>query len=144
MGAPAVAFIVAPMFRKEPDTWREVGLVEEFPVGSTVLVTFDDPSPPPWAGVTGRAAAWLRRENEEEFVAFSVVCTHLGCNVRWLDQPNFFICPCHGAVFSRDGEVTAGPARRPLVRHEVRVLGGQVEVRTLGLPVTGPPRLTTE
>lgn len=138
IGAPMVAFVVAPMFREQEAAWRRVGAVTDFTIGDTVLVTIEDPSPLAWAGVTAESAAWLRRVNDSEFVAFSVVCTHLGCAVRWLDEPDFFICPCHGAVFDRDGQVAAGPARRPLVRHPVRIVQGQVELQTVALPVTGP------
>jgi menaquinol-cytochrome c reductase iron-sulfur subunit len=138
IGAPVVGFVLAPMFRVEPGVWRDVGGVDDFLPGGTVLVAIEDPSPLPWAGVTAASGAWLRRLNESDFEAFSVVCTHLGCAVRWLEEPNFFMCPCHGAVFDREGQVAAGPARRPLVRHDVRVREGRVEVQTLALPVTGP------
>jgi 3-phenylpropionate/trans-cinnamate dioxygenase ferredoxin subunit len=39
------------------------------------------------------------------------------------------ICPLHGASFDvRDGRVLGAPATEPLVRHEVRVLEGMVQV----------------
>ena len=37
-------------------------------------VDFIDASPLPWAGVTAKTAAWLRRVAADEFVAFSVNC----------------------------------------------------------------------
>jgi cytochrome b6-f complex iron-sulfur subunit len=41
-------------------------------------------------------------------------CTHLGCNVVWETAQGNFHCPCHGALFSADGKVVAGPVSAPL------------------------------
>jgi len=130
LAAPVVGFIVAPLFRKTPSAWRVVGRVEQFKVGETVAVTFQDASPLPWAGVTANTAAWLRRDTAENFIAFSVNCTHLGCPVRWLQKANLFMCPCHGGVYYKDGTVAAGPPPQPLTRYAVRVRNGEVELRT--------------
>src|SRR5579862_716128 len=70
LGVPLVGFIVAPLFRKTPETWLPVGKVNDFQIGQTVTVTFEDPSPLPWAGITAKTAAWLRRAGENEFIAF--------------------------------------------------------------------------
>jgi menaquinol-cytochrome c reductase iron-sulfur subunit len=132
---PGLGFVLAPLVRKVPQIWRTVGRVEDFSVGQTVNVTFRDPSPLPWAGVTAQTAAWLRRETDDRFVAFSVNCTHLGCPVRWLPKAELFMCPCHGGVYYDDGRVAAGPPPHPLTRYEVRVRGHQVQVRTGTLPI---------
>jgi len=116
--------------------WRRVGNVESFEIGSTVEVTFEDASPLPWSGQTAQTAAWLRRESQEVFTAFSVNCTHLGCPVRWLPDANLFLCPCHGGAYYQDGRVAAGPPPRSLVRYEVRVRQGQVEVLTSPVPIS--------
>ncbi len=123
-------------FRKVPRIWRVVGKVENFAIGTTVEVAFLDPSPLPWSGVTARTGAWLRREAEQEFLAFSIDCTHLGCPVRWLQEAELFMCPCHGGVFYKDGRVASGPPPRPLVRYPVRARDGNVEILTSPLPIT--------
>lgn len=130
LGVPVVGFVFAPLFRNVPRAWRPVGRVEQFKVGETVAVRFQDASPLPWAGVTANNAAWLRRDTIDRFVAFAVNCTHLGCPVRWLKEANLFMCPCHGGVYYQDGAVAAGPPPRPLTRYEVRVRNGEVELRT--------------
>lgn len=130
LAVPVVGFMLLPLFRKAPLAWRSVGKVEDFKIGETVAVGFQDASPLPWAGVTANNAAWLRRDSAEEFIAFAVNCTHLGCPVRWLQEANLFMCPCHGGVYYKDGKVAAGPPPRPLTRYAVRVRGGQVELQT--------------
>jgi cytochrome b6-f complex iron-sulfur subunit len=49
------------------------------------------------------------------FHALSLICPHLGCEVRKTSQG--FRCPCHGSQFDKSGNVTHGPAKinlRPL------------------------------
>jgi menaquinol-cytochrome c reductase iron-sulfur subunit len=135
ISTPGIGFVVAPLFQRTPREWRVVGRVEQFKVGETVSVVFEDASPLPWAGVTARTAAWLRRVGDEEFIAFSVNCAHLGCPVRWLEQARLFMCPCHGGVYYEDGSVAAGPPPHPLTRYAVRVAAGQVEIRTDPIPI---------
>jgi quinol---cytochrome c reductase iron-sulfur subunit, bacillus type len=135
LAIPVVGFIVAPLFRRRPGVWRSVGKIDAFAVGRTVAVTFQDASPLPWAGVTANTAAWLRRESEEEFTAFSINCTHLGCPVRWLEAADLFMCPCHGGVYYKDGSVAAGPPPRPLNRLAFRLREGRVEIKTGPVPI---------
>jgi menaquinol-cytochrome c reductase iron-sulfur subunit len=133
---PVVGALIAPLLEEPPETWRSVGKVDQFTIGDTVEVSFLDPSPLPWAGVSAKTAAWLRRESQDQFVAFSVDCTHLGCPVRWVPDGNLFMCPCHGGVYYKNGDVAAGPPPRALVKYPVRVTAGEVEIRTSPLPIT--------
>lgn len=48
----------------------------------------------------------------EDIYALSLVCTHLGCTVNVTTRE--LICPCHGSIFGRGGEIFKGPADRPL------------------------------
>ena len=77
--------------------------------------------------VAGRPV-WVVR-SDEGFRAFSAVCTHLGCVVKWRRGQRQFFCPCHGARFSSDGEVMGGPAPRALPALEVTEVSGEVRVR---------------
>ena len=135
VGAPLVGFVVAPLFRKVPFEWRAVGKVNDFEVGKTVAVIFVDASPLPWAGVTAKTAAWLRRVSETEFTAFAVNCAHLGCPVRWLPDAKLFMCPCHGGVYYADGSVAAGPPPHSLSQYEARITGDDVEIHTEPIPI---------
>src|SRR5579863_2083391 len=71
VGVPVVGFILGPLIAPEADVWRTVGAVDSFERGQTVKVSFLDPSPMVWAGVTAMTAAWLRRLESGEFVAFA-------------------------------------------------------------------------
>jgi menaquinol-cytochrome c reductase iron-sulfur subunit len=136
VGLPVIGFVLAPLVRKPPYGWRPIGSVESYQIGQTVKVVFTDPTPLPWAGITGETAAWLRRVGKTEFIAFSINCRHLGCPVRWLDGAKLFMCPCHGGVYYEDGSVAAGPPPEPLARYAVRVNNGQVEIHTSPIPLT--------
>lgn len=135
MAIPGLGFVLGPLFRQDPRIWRKVGKATDFKIGETSSVTLLDSSPLPWAGVTAKTAAWLRRVGEEEFIAFSVNCSHLGCPVRWMQDAGLFMCPCHGGVYYQDGSVAAGPPPKPLTRYSVRVRDGFVEVMTEPIPV---------
>ncbi len=51
-----------------------------------------------------------------QFVAYSAICTHAGCQVQFDPSAQDIACPCHGAVFdpSNNARVLAGPAPYPL------------------------------
>ncbi|HWB83245.1 MAG TPA: ubiquinol-cytochrome c reductase iron-sulfur subunit [Bryobacteraceae bacterium] len=131
---PSIGFLLG--FRKPTQVWRTVGKLEDFKIGSTANVAFQDSSPLPWSGVTAQTAAWLRRTADLEFTAFSMNCTHLGCPVRWLADANLFMCPCHGGVFYADGRVASGPPPKPLNQYPVRVENGEVQILTSPVPIT--------
>ena len=72
----------------------------------------------------GRNVAVYR--DDQGIYAISRVCTHLGCIVK--PVPEGFECPCHGSRYDRDGNVTKGPAPRPLQWLEVKEQGGVLYV----------------
>ncbi|HEX5498425.1 MAG TPA: Rieske (2Fe-2S) protein, partial [Thermomicrobiales bacterium] len=57
-------------------------------------------------------------------VAYSAICTHLGCTVlAKLNARGDIACPCHGSIYdpAAGAKVIAGPAPRPLPSLPVRV-----------------------
>jgi len=135
VGIPVVGFLLGPLLQTTAETWRSVGKADSFQVGTTVKVTFIDPSPLKWAGVTAKTAAWLRRLGQDQFVAFAMNCTHLGCPVHWLQDAGLFMCPCHGGVYYADGAVAAGPPPHALFKYPVRIRNGDVEILTSAVPL---------
>lgn len=135
VGLPVLSFLLEPGFQKNPKVWRKVGKVDDFKIGTTVEVRMEDASPLPWAGKVGETAAWLQRRGEDEFVAFSVNCQHLGCPVRWVAGAKLFMCPCHGGVYYENGEVAGGPPPRGLQQYPVRIAQGIVEIQPGPIPM---------
>ena len=133
---PVIGFLLGPVFKKVQQHWRSVGSLDDFKVGDTVKVEFETTSPVPWSGVTARAGAWVRRTGDSDFIAFSVNCAHLGCPVRFIDDAQLFMCPCHGGVYYADGTVAAGPPPHGLWQYPIRVRNGKVEIETAPLPIT--------
>jgi Rieske Fe-S protein len=59
------------------------------------------------------------RDETGKVHAFSAVCPHLGCVVRWNTCEKTWDCPCHGSRFDALGVVVNGPAISDLERVEV-------------------------
>lgn len=98
---------------------QEVGRLSELKAGKAVPFDYEDMPCALILGPDGRP------------VAFSLVCTHLGCIVKWQPGTSEFFCPCHAGVFANDGKVVSGPPPRPLDRLNVIVTGDMVSVKGL-------------
>mgnify|MGYP005838865785 CR=1 FL=1 len=70
----------------------------------------------------------LRRGEEGEVEAISLVCTHLGCTVEWQPENQQFYCPCHEGKFDGEGRAVSGPPKLSLERLKVRREGDKVWV----------------
>lgn len=134
---PVISALLAPLLEHQRGEWRTVGSLADFPAGSTKLISFLNDDSKPYAGVTAKTAAWLRHGEAGDLIAFAANCTHLGCPVRWEENAQLFMCPCHGGVYYKDGTVAAGPPPKPLNRYKVRLLGQNVQILTAPLPITG-------
>ena len=73
---------------------------------------------------------YLARLEDGGFLAFSRICTHLGCTVPWIAEDGRFECPCHASQFDITGAVLNPPAPRPLDLFAVRIENGLVKVDT--------------
>ncbi|MEL7315467.1 MAG: FAD-dependent oxidoreductase, partial [Cyanobacteria bacterium J06559_3] len=66
--------------------------------------------------------------------ALSLTCTHQGCTVQHkaTEETGGYACPCHGALYSAEGEVLGGPARENLTRYRVlQRSGDQVQLAAI-------------
>jgi cytochrome b6-f complex iron-sulfur subunit len=92
----------------EPSKVFRVGDPSSFPIGSRTVIE-------------GRGVEIVRER--DGIHAISLVCTHLGCLLRPVenDPECGYACPCHGSRFTMTGEVLGGPAPRELPWYEVYV-----------------------
>jgi menaquinol-cytochrome c reductase iron-sulfur subunit len=87
-------------------------------------------------------AAWIRRTPQNQLVALSAVCPHLGCTVGWDVDGASFLCPCHDSRFGLAGEKLTGPSERGLDELPLKVVDGRVQLTWIrfkaGQPVREP------
>ncbi|MEP7094669.1 MAG: FAD-dependent oxidoreductase, partial [Flavobacterium sp.] len=78
--------------------------------------------PPGEGGVltSGLKKIAVYRDYDNTLSAFSAVCPHLGCIVKWNPDEKSFDCPCHGSRFAADGTVTNGPALTNLSKIHIK------------------------
>jgi cytochrome b6-f complex iron-sulfur subunit len=109
------------------------GLPSRFAIG-----TPGDYPPGTRVSLATRRICVVREGNR--IAAISTTCTHLGCTVGVADTG--FACPCHGSQFDQDGNVTGGPAPRPLPWFKVSLApNGDLEVDS-NMPVDPGTYLT--
>ncbi|NLE39036.1 MAG: Rieske 2Fe-2S domain-containing protein [Pirellulaceae bacterium] len=58
-------------------------------------------------------SVFLRRTNNNEVVALSVICPHAGCFIGYDAKTKGFLCPCHMAYFDIDGRRTDADSKSP-------------------------------
>lgn len=76
----------------------------------------------------GNRPGLLVKTPQGELRAFSAVCTHLHCTVRYDQDDSLIWCACHNGKFDLNGQVISGPPPRPLDAYHVNVSGEQIVV----------------
>jgi cytochrome b6-f complex iron-sulfur subunit len=77
------------------------------------------------SATSGGQPAVVSQPTSGNVVAFSAICTHMGCTVA--PAGSQFHCPCHGSVYDAfTGKVLSGPAPAPLPSIAVKVVGDEV------------------
>ena len=72
------------------------------------------------------APIYLHKVSEEEYTAFLMLCTHNDCELEATSK--MLVCPCHGSEFDLKGEVTEGPAEKPLMEFDVVVSENEIKI----------------
>lgn len=140
VGVPTLIYAVSPGMRDEhASTWRDVGAIDDFPLGKITAsmvqrerVEGTDQTNPNRA--TLRPGVYVWRVDEKATIVFSRSCTDLGCPVTFDRGSECFLCPCHGGIFSKQGDPMAGPPDRPLYRYVTRVEDGILQVDITSVP----------
>ncbi len=129
MGIPAVAYIIGPALQRvQEQDWIPIGSTSKVELGTPTLFKAKVERQTGWITDEQELSVYLLTEDGRDYVAMSNICTHLGCRVRWIDGQGQFFCPCHNAIFGKDGSVIEGPPPRPLDRFEVKVEEGTIYI----------------
>jgi len=116
IAVPIVAYFYPPKLEEVPSEPVLVGGETEIPLNEAKTVRF------------GRYPA-LVLNTSEGMRAYSAVCTHFGCIVKWDPTLGQIVCPCHEGFFNpTDGSVLSGPPPEALATLQVRVIDGQIYV----------------
>ncbi|HBC45600.1 MAG TPA: plastoquinol--plastocyanin reductase [candidate division Zixibacteria bacterium] len=62
------------------------------------------------------------------YVAFTAVCTHLGCTVQYRADIKNIWCACHNGHYDLNGMVISGPPPTPLTAYTVAIKGEEIFV----------------
>jgi len=85
--------------------------------------------------------AQATRLPDGKVIAYSLICTHIGCPVEYTAARETFVCPCHQSIFSavRDGAVLQGAAPRPLpkIRLDIDTKTGTIYAVGISAPPYG-------
>ena len=131
LGVPLAGFALSPALKKEKVQWLPIGSVSDMKTGEPTKVTYSFEKIDGWVKGSDKRTVWVVKKSDSDIVVFSPNCTHLGCGYNWDPGSKEFKCPCHGAVFTIDGEVKAGPPPRPLDRYETKVAEGKISIGKL-------------
>jgi menaquinol-cytochrome c reductase iron-sulfur subunit len=130
IGIPAIAYIVGPALKKESlGEWIPIGSPSKVELGTPTLFKANIERTTGWIVNEEELSAYVLTEDGRNFIAISNICSHLGCRVRWIADQDGFFCPCHNAVFNKEGQVISGPPPRPLSRFDIKVENNQLFLR---------------
>jgi menaquinol-cytochrome c reductase iron-sulfur subunit len=127
MSIPAIAYIIGPAVQsRNAQTLIRLGSTAKIELGIPTLFKVKVKKQTGWIVDERELSVYILTENGRDFIAMSNICTHLACRVRWVADQEQFFCPCHNAVFAKDGSVISGPPPRPLDRYEYKVEDDQI------------------
>jgi Rieske Fe-S protein len=117
---PVVAYFYPPKLEEMPSEPVLVSPDDELGLNESKTVRF------------GRYPAIVINTNQG-LRAYSAVCTHFACIVKWDPETYEIACPCHEGYFNPyDGGVISGPPPAPLKPLEVAVVDGDIYVSAGG------------
>jgi len=120
VAVPVVSYFYPPKLEEVPSEPVLVCAEDELPVGESKTVKFGR-----YPAIVIRLASGLK--------AYSAVCTHFACIVKWNGETSRLECPCHDGYFSaEDGAVLDGPPPSPLTMLATEIVDGQIYVKVGG------------
>jgi len=120
--------ILSPMLGRRRESWLPAGLLADLedntPLPVTLRITRNDG----YYEAVDRPVIFLVKTGDQ-VKALSSTCTHLGCRVSYDEHEQLIKCPCHGGVYTPNGDVKSGPPPRSLPSLATRIEGEQVFVQ---------------
>jgi Rieske Fe-S protein len=114
LAAPIVTYFFPSELEEMPSEPVLVSPQEDLPLLSSKTIQF------------GRYPA-LVIHTEIGLKAYSAVCTHFACIVKWDSELGQIVCPCHEGYFDpMDGHVLSGPPPTPLESLPVSITDGKI------------------
>jgi menaquinol-cytochrome c reductase iron-sulfur subunit len=131
LAIPLVRFAAFPLRRQaEEVSWSDVGNAEEFrSLNAPVARSIDVKRVDGWRSTVAESSVYVLPAANGTPKVLSSVCPHLGCSVRWIENQDHFVCPCHGGTFAADGAHVSGPPLRAMDVLESKVENGILKVR---------------
>jgi quinol---cytochrome c reductase iron-sulfur subunit, bacillus type len=120
IGVPVVDYLIDPALREsKKELWVQAGKLQDIPIGKPFPFSFTSVQVNGWERTANTFGGFVLRKSEDpkDMIVLSSRCTHLGCTVNWREDAGAYLCPCHDAKFSPEGEVLDGPPPRPLDRY---------------------------
>lgn len=113
---PVLAYFYPKNLQETPSEPVLVCTVDELPVGQSKTMSYGR-----YPALVINTSAGLR--------AFSAVCTHFACIVKWEETQGQIYCPCHDGYFDpNDGHVISGPPPLGLTPIQVNVVNNEIYI----------------
>jgi Rieske Fe-S protein len=113
---PLFSYLKPPPQAEVAVTSVKAGTIAEIPKDSGMIVRF------------GNKPVILIRSANDQFRAFSAVCTHLDCTVQYKSDIGMIWCACHNGKYDLSGRNVSGPPPRPLEEYRVIVKGQEIHI----------------
>jgi Rieske Fe-S protein len=125
VGIPAISYAVGSLRRQSsPEaTFRRIARLKDLSQAHPVLIPIIGDVQDAWTLHAGTAIGrvWVTRgeidlgkPTKTNIRVLSAVCPHLGCMIQLSKEGKQFVCPCHRADFSLEGErLASGNSGRP-------------------------------
>ncbi|MCL5025940.1 MAG: Rieske (2Fe-2S) protein [Chloroflexi bacterium] len=127
LGIPLLGFVLSALTKYSSEQWVQVCTLDQInwdtPIEFKVVFKGEN-APQSYQDIQG---VFVIRQ-DSNILAFTNVCTHMTCSVRWLDWRQQILCPCHGGMYDRWGNLMGGPPPKSLPRYLTRVVGNAVFV----------------
>lgn len=131
LSVPLLRFALHPLLATTTRTdWSDLGKMDEFaaltaPLKKLITVEQRDG----WRKIISEKAVYVLPLKEGVLRVLSPICPHLGCSIPWIDAKQQFICPCHTAIFTLEGQRVSGPSPRSMDDLESKIDNGMLKVR---------------